>query len=411
MLLHERLQRAPAGRQREDPRDRRPQGVARGRQRRPLLRGAGRRHQRRSGCERFFTLKPNGYQISQTLRESIVFAPHNLIRDAPFTKLDLITCRNLLIYFQPHAQKTVLTLFHFSLKPGGFLFLGSSESPGGLLDEFDTIDEHAQDLPQAARHRAAARPEAAAAAQRHRRRVRAGARCRAAPASSRSCWRIYDRLLDRFMPPSFLVDEHGQLVDTFGGVEIAAEGQGAAPVAEPARHAGRRSADGRLRRAAPRPPGRRERPLSRRCRCPATAGRFSLVAEPLRDPHGALTHVLISLADSDAASAAVAGSAVRRRARRGARPPSRTTLVRRSTACRAISMRALEDELVLHQGEPAGGDPGARDHQRGAAGDQRGADRRRTRSCRARTRSCTRSTRSCTPSTPSTRRRTSSCRS
>src|SRR4029079_10532434 len=92
----------------------------------------------------FFTLTADGYQISQTIRESIVFAPHNIIRDAPFTKLDLITCRNLLIYFQPHAQKTVLTLFHFSLKPGGYLFLGSSESPGGLLDELDTLDEHAK---------------------------------------------------------------------------------------------------------------------------------------------------------------------------------------------------------------------------------------------------------------------------
>jgi chemotaxis methyl-accepting protein methylase len=60
-----------------------------------------------------------------------VFAPHNLIRDAPFTKMDLISCRNLLIYFQPHAQKTVLTLFHFSLKPGGLLFLGSSEALEG----------------------------------------------------------------------------------------------------------------------------------------------------------------------------------------------------------------------------------------------------------------------------------------
>jgi two-component system CheB/CheR fusion protein len=68
--------------------------------------------------ERFFTLKPNGYQISQNLRESIVFAPHNLIRDSPFTKLDLIACRNLLIYLQPHAQKTVFTLFHFALKTG-----------------------------------------------------------------------------------------------------------------------------------------------------------------------------------------------------------------------------------------------------------------------------------------------------
>ena len=53
--------------------------------------------------QRFFTIRPNGYQISAAIRESIVFAPHNLIRDAPFTKMDLIACRNLLIYFQPHA--------------------------------------------------------------------------------------------------------------------------------------------------------------------------------------------------------------------------------------------------------------------------------------------------------------------
>ena len=93
----------------------------------------------------FFTLKPNGYQISQTLRESIVFAPHNLIRDAPFTKMDLIACRNLLIYFQPHAQKTVLTLFHFSLSLAAFFSWGQ-QSPGGLLDEFDTLDEHAKSI-------------------------------------------------------------------------------------------------------------------------------------------------------------------------------------------------------------------------------------------------------------------------
>ena len=68
--------------------------------------------------ERFFTRKPEGYQVSQELRQIIVFAPHNLIRDAPFTKLDLITCRNLLIYFQPQAQKTVLSLFHFGAEAG-----------------------------------------------------------------------------------------------------------------------------------------------------------------------------------------------------------------------------------------------------------------------------------------------------
>ena len=168
--------------------------------------------------DRFFTLRPEGYQISSAIRETIVFAPHNLIRDAPFTKMDLITCRNLLIYFQPHAQKTVLTLFHFSLKPGGYLFLGSSESPGGLLDEFDTIDEHAKIY-------------------RKRRDIRlprdlrlplprGGTAPRILPAVmprnggvNPQLLAAYDRLLNRFMPPSFLVDENGQLIDTFGGVE------------------------------------------------------------------------------------------------------------------------------------------------------------------------------------------------
>ena len=151
----------------------------------------------------FFTLTPNGYQISQTVRESIVFAPHNLIRDSPFTKMDLITCRNLLIYFQPHAQKTVLTLFHFALKPGGFLFLGSSESPGSLLDEFDTIDEHAKiyrkrrdiglprdlklPLPRSGTLPKFVPPPPARA-----------------PGVTPHLLALYDRLLDRFMPPSFL---------------------------------------------------------------------------------------------------------------------------------------------------------------------------------------------------------------
>ena len=158
-----------------------------------------------------FTLKPNGYQVSQALRECIVFAPHNLIRDAPFTKLDLITCRNLLIYFQPHAQKTVLSLFHFSLKPGGFLFMGSSESPGTLIDEFDTIDEQAKiyrkrrdiGLPRDLKlplPRSGTMPRKLPPPQR-------------SPAISAPLLAAYDRLLDRFMPPSFLVDEHGQLVD------------------------------------------------------------------------------------------------------------------------------------------------------------------------------------------------------
>ena len=91
--------------------------------------------------ERYFRRQGDSYQVSQELRQMIVFATHNLIKDAPFTKLDLITCRNLLIYLQPLAQKKVLSLFHFGMNAGGILFLGPSESPAELADEFDCLHE------------------------------------------------------------------------------------------------------------------------------------------------------------------------------------------------------------------------------------------------------------------------------
>jgi two-component system CheB/CheR fusion protein len=250
--------------------------------------------------QRYFTLKSNGYQVSQTLRESIVFAAHNLIRDAPFTKLDLITCRNLLIYFQPHAQKTVLTLFHFALKPGGFLFLGSSESPGGLIDEFDTIDEHAKiyrkrrdiGLPRDLKlplPRSSSIPRVQAPAPRPN-------------TVHPQLMAVYDRLLDRFMPPSFLVDEHGALVDTFGGAESLLKIKARRPTQSLAEmldddlrtvvsgilHRVRRDAESVRYPAVP---------------LPGRSSRFSLVAEAIRDQHGVLTNVLISLADAEATAA------------------------------------------------------------------------------------------------------------
>jgi two-component system CheB/CheR fusion protein len=87
---------------------------------------------------RYFTQTSAGYRVNRELRNALVFAPHNLINDAPYTQIDLVTCRNMLIYLQP--QKRVLLLFHFALKADGFLFLGSSETPGELRDEFCEID-------------------------------------------------------------------------------------------------------------------------------------------------------------------------------------------------------------------------------------------------------------------------------
>lgn len=87
----------------------------------------------------YFTRKEDHFQISHTLREMVVFAPHNIIKDPPFTNIDLISCRNLLIYLQPVLQKKVLELFNYSLNSNGILFLGSSETTGELADYFELI--------------------------------------------------------------------------------------------------------------------------------------------------------------------------------------------------------------------------------------------------------------------------------
>ena len=92
--------------------------------------------------ERFFTHEESGfYRIKKEIREMLVFAPHSLIEDPPFTKLDLLSCRNLLIYLEGRLQQQLMPLFHYSLRPGGVLFLGTSESVGGFSHLFQTLDK------------------------------------------------------------------------------------------------------------------------------------------------------------------------------------------------------------------------------------------------------------------------------
>jgi len=89
---------------------------------------------------RYFMEVEGGYQIVPDIRRLVVFAPHNLVCDPPFTRLSLVTCRNFLIYLMPNSQMKVISHFHFGLKRGGYLLLGSSESPGELASEFEPID-------------------------------------------------------------------------------------------------------------------------------------------------------------------------------------------------------------------------------------------------------------------------------
>lgn len=167
--------------------------------------------------ERFFLRKEDNFQVAPELRKMVVFAQHNVIKDAPFTKLDLISCRNLLIYLQPLAQKKALSLFHFGLKAGGSLFLGPSESTGELEDEFDTLDARWKiyrkrrdvRLPTDIRLGAVSTTRLPAAGT-------PGLPPLAGTTDSRLLG-TYDAILNEFMPPSLLINEARELVQTFAG--------------------------------------------------------------------------------------------------------------------------------------------------------------------------------------------------
>ena len=90
--------------------------------------------------ERFFVKEERGYRVRAEIREMVVFAPQNLIMDPPFTKLDILSCRNLMIYLGPEMQQKLIPLFHYSLLPEGILFLGSAETVGEFTSLFSPVD-------------------------------------------------------------------------------------------------------------------------------------------------------------------------------------------------------------------------------------------------------------------------------
>jgi len=95
---------------------------------------------------RFFTLMPDGsaYRVHKGIRDLLVFSEHDIIKDPPFSRLDLISCRNLMIYLGAELQKKLISLFHYALQAGGFLFLGTSETAGEQGDLFAVLDRKAK---------------------------------------------------------------------------------------------------------------------------------------------------------------------------------------------------------------------------------------------------------------------------
>ncbi len=91
--------------------------------------------------QRYFVKTTDGWQVGKPLRDACVFAKHDLLRDPPFSRIDLVSCRNVLIYFGPILQKRALSLFHYALNPNGFLLLGAAEHVGASPELFDLIDQ------------------------------------------------------------------------------------------------------------------------------------------------------------------------------------------------------------------------------------------------------------------------------
>jgi two-component system CheB/CheR fusion protein len=165
--------------------------------------------------KRYFTRTGDQFHITKELRQMIVFAEQNVIKDAPFTRLNLISCRNMLIYFQPVIQKKVISLFHFGLRTGGVLMLGPSEGLGDLEDEFKPIDRHWKVFSKRRDVRLQSALKLPLGNSTGTKLIGA-ANFAPTKSSANELSQAYDELLDKFLPPSVLINRQREVVHVFG---------------------------------------------------------------------------------------------------------------------------------------------------------------------------------------------------
>lgn len=163
--------------------------------------------------QRFFTRQGDHYRVHREIREMILFANHNFLKDPPFSRLDLVSCRNVLIYLNSTAQERVMETFHFALKPGSFLFLGSAESVDGASDLYATVsrENHIYQVRATATHKYPV-PESVPSLQ-----LRLPVPLKLAdpggpPASRFSFGELHQTLLEQYAPPSLVVNEDYDIV-------------------------------------------------------------------------------------------------------------------------------------------------------------------------------------------------------
>ena len=169
----------------------------------------------RERLDRYFVATEGGYRVCKEIRDMTVFAVQNLVKDPPFTKLDLLSCRNLLIYLNADLQRQLIPMFHYALRPHGILFLGSSETIGGFTDLFDSENKkwktfRRKDAPPIGRPLAMLVPPMVA-------RTDARVPLPAQQARETTVTHAVDQLLlAAFAPPSVVITERGEVIYIHG---------------------------------------------------------------------------------------------------------------------------------------------------------------------------------------------------
>lgn len=165
---------------------------------------------------RFFEIRGESYHIVNEIRKMIVFAPHNLFTDPPFGKLDLVSCRNVMIYFQPVLQKTLFGIFHSALKDGGYLFLGKSESANDVSDVFVPVCGTERIYAHLGEGKMPDSVQTAYSVQIPPTPTSVSAALHDIREDGEDVDKLYSTFLERFLPPSVVIDENNQAVHFFG---------------------------------------------------------------------------------------------------------------------------------------------------------------------------------------------------
>jgi two-component system CheB/CheR fusion protein len=170
---------------------------------------------RKDRLAHFFVRGDSGYRIAKEIREMVVFAPQNVLQDPPFTKLDLLSCRNVLIYLDAKLQKQLLPIFHYALKPDGLLFLGPSESLSASADLFQPVDKKWKIFRRGGTVAAHPLPELTARTRKVE--IAAPLTLSGEPAIPAKVTTLIERtLLQKYVPASVIVNGRGDIVHIHG---------------------------------------------------------------------------------------------------------------------------------------------------------------------------------------------------